>query len=184
MTENTTYLLERYSTEVDAKVYIEEFRRADYFIKLCQQCGNYGRRYGCPPFDVNPLATIEGYDRVRILGVKITPKDKSLPIEAANDLMKPVIGDLNEELLKTEKSLGGMCYGFVGTCPYCGGAVCARIDGKPCKHPDKVRPSLEAIGFDVSKTAKDLLGLDIKWSHDGLIPEYLTLVCGIFYKKN
>ena len=36
--------------------------------------------------------------------------------------------------------------------------------------------------FDISKTAKDLLGLEIKWSQEGLIPEYLTLVCGIFYQ--
>jgi len=184
MVEDISYTIERYTTEIDAKVYIEDFRRADYFIKLCQQCGNYGRRYGCPPFDNDSLNAIEGYDTVRILGVKITPKDKSLPLEAANDLMKPVISELNEELLETEKSLRGMCYGFVGSCPYCGGAACARIDGKPCKHPDKVRPSLEAIGFDISKTSKDLLGLKIKWSQNGLIPEYLTLVCGIFYKKH
>lgn len=184
MIEDMTYSVERYTTEMDAKVYIEDFRRADYFIKLCQQCGNYGRRYGCPPFDEEPLTAIEGYDRVQILGVKITPKYKNLPLEAANDLMKHVISKLNEELLETEKSLGGMCYGFVGACPYCGGAACARIDGQPCRHPDKVRPSLEAIGFDISKTAKELLGLDIKWSQDGLIPEYLTLVCGIFYKKH
>ena len=179
-----TYTVERYTAEIDAKAYIEDFRRADYFIKLCQQCGNYARRYGCPPFDDDPLTAIEGYDRVRIMGVKITPKDKSLPIEAANDLMQPVISEMNEELLETEKSLGGMCYGFVGSCPYCGGASCARIDGKPCRHPDKVRPSLEAIGFDIGKTAKDLLGIDIKWSQNGFIPEYLTLVCGIFYKKH
>ena len=42
-------------------------------------------------------------------------------------------------------------------------------------------PSLEAFGFDMSKTAKDVLGLEIKWSQGELIPEYLTLVCGIFY---
>ena len=184
MKENMAYTVERYTTEIDAKVYIERFRKADYFIRLCQQCGNYGRRYGCPPFDDDPLAAIGGYDKVRIMGLKITPKDKSLPLEAANDLMSPVISELNEELLETEKSLGGMCYGFVGTCPYCGGATCARIDGKPCKHPDKVRPSLEAIGFDISKTAKDLLGLDIKWSHDGMMPDYLTLVCGVFFRKD
>ena len=51
----------------------------------------------------------------------------------------------------------------------------------PAAATSKVRPSLEAIGFDISKTAKDLLGLEIKWSQDGFIPEYLTLVCGIFY---
>ena len=103
MIEDKTYSVERYTAEIDAKVYIEGFRRADYFIKFCQQYGNYGCRYGCPPFEEEPLAAIEG------LGV---------------------------------------------------------------------------IGFDISKTSKDLLGLDIKWSQDGLIPEYLTLVCGIFYKKH
>ncbi len=48
------------------------------------------------------------------------------------------------------------------------------------KHPDKVQPSLEAFGFDMVKTAKNVLVLEIKWSKGLLIPEYLTLVCGIF----
>lgn len=184
MAEDTAYTVERYTAEIDAKAYIEDFRRADYFIKLCQQCGNYGRRHGCPPFVDDPIDAIRDYNRVRIIGVKITPCDRSLPLEAADELMKPVIKELNEELLDTEKSLGGMSYGFVGSCPYCGGMPCARTVGQPCRHPDKVRPSLEAIGFDISKTAKDLLGLDIKWSHDGMMPDYLTLVCGVFFRKD
>ena len=180
---NMNYTIERYEAEIDAKAYVEGFCRADYFITFCQQCRNYGHRYGCPPFEDAPLTLIEGYDKVRLLGVKITPEDKTLPLEAAGDLMAPVIGELNEELLALEQTLGGRAFGFVGTCLYCGGAPCARIEGKPCRHPEKVRPSLEAIGFDISLTAKELLGLDIRWSHNGLLPEYLTLVCGIFYKE-
>ena len=196
---------ERFTAEITAKEYIANFRRADYFIKLCQQCGrsalwdallakNYGKRYGCPPFDDDPLNLLERYQNVWLLGVKIVPNDKDLPLKCArsssarsypkgleNNLMSPVIDELNKELLAEEKRLGGYSFGFVGTCPYCGGAPCAREKGKPCRHPDKVRPSLEAFGFDMSKTAKDLLGLEIKWSKDGKIPEYLTLVCGIFY---
>ena len=177
----SAYTIEKYTAEMDAGTYIKDFHDADYFIKFCQQCGNYGRRYGCPPFDYDPLSVIEAYDNVRIIGVKIIPNDKTLPLEAANKLMEPVTNELNKELLEMEKSLGGMSFGFVGSCPYCGGAPCARIEGKPCKHPDKVRPSLEAFGFDMEKTAKELLGLEIKWSKGFLIPEYLTLVYGIFY---
>ena len=33
----------------------------------------------------------------------------------------------------------------------------------------------------MSKTAKELLGMEMKWGKEGKIPEYLTLVCGIFY---
>ena len=179
----SAYTIERYTAEIDAAAYIRDFHDADYFIKFCQQCGNYGRRHGCPPFDFDPLSVIEAYDNVRIIGVKIIPFDKTLPLEAANTLMEPVTRELNKELLEMEKALGGMSFGFVGSCPYCGGVPCARIEGKPCRHPDKVRPSLEAFGFDMGKTAKQLLGLEIKWSRGRLIPEYLTLVCGIFYSS-
>ncbi|MBQ4231187.1 MAG: DUF2284 domain-containing protein, partial [Salinivirgaceae bacterium] len=68
-----------------------------------------------------------------------------------------------------------------GKCLYCGDKPCARIDGKPCRHPDKVRPSLEAYGFDIVRTASELLGVDIKWSDGKHVPDYLTLVCGVFY---
>ena len=178
---NLAYSAERFTADLASKTYIEGYRRADYFLGLCKQCKNYGRRHGCPPFDYDPLSVLGQYAKVRIIGVKIIPIDKSLPLSAANDLMMPVTRTLNEELLGMERTLGGYSFGFVGVCPYCGGAPCTRIDGQPCRHPDKVRPSLEAFGFDMSKTAKDLLGLDIKWSHDGLLPEYLTLICGIFY---
>ena len=178
---HATCTTERYTAELDAETYIERFRRADYFLKLCQQCGNYGRRYGCPPFDHDPLTVLQRYGRVQIIGVKVTPHDKTLPLSAAGDMMHPVTTALNEELLELERSSGGMSFSFVGSCPYCDGAPCARIEGEPCRHPDKVRPSLEAYGFDVSLTAKELLGIEIKWSEQGLLPEYLTLIGGVFY---
>lgn len=184
MAKDFTYTTEKYLIDVDAKTYIEKFRNADYFIELCRKCGNYGRRYGCPPFDYDPLSDIENYAKVRIIGIKIIPADRNLPLESANELMKPVTTELNRYLLEQEQSLDGMSFGFVGSCPYCGEVPCARIEGGPCRHPDKVRPSLEAIGFDIGKTAKDLLGLEIKWSRGGFVPEYLTLVCGIFYQKS
>ena len=176
-----SYTTESYTAEIEAKSYIEGFRRTDYFLEFCRQCKNYGRRYGCPPFDEKTLSLVDDYEKVRIMGIKIIPYNKLLPLIATNDLMEPVITEMNEKLLELEQSTGGYAFGFVGSCPYCGGLPCARITGKPCRHPDKVRPSLEAFGFDMSKTAKDLLGLEIKWSQGGLVPEYLTLVCGLFY---
>ena len=175
------YRTEKYIAEIDAKAYIKDFRNVADFIKLCQQCGNYGRRYGCPPFDDINLSIVNHYQKVRIYGVKIIPQNKNLPLEAVNLLMEPVTNKLNKELLEEEKALNGFGLGFVGSCPYCNNEPCARIEGKSCRHPDKVRPSLEAYGFDVGKTAKKLLDIEIKWSQDGLIPEYLTLVYGIFY---
>jgi len=171
----------KYIVETDVKSYVDDYRDAERFMGYCRQCRNYGHRYGCPPFDYDPMDVINRYEHVRIIGVKIVPDDRSLPLSEADRLMAPVIGELNAELLQMEAETGGAACGFVGTCPYCGGAPCARLAGKPCRHADKVRPSLEAWGFDIGKTAQQMLGIELKWSTDGLVPEYLTLVCGLFY---
>ncbi len=180
---NLKHSIEKFTADIDAQQYIEKYRRADYFIKFCEQCPNYGHRWGCPPFDHDPLPEISGYSRVRIIGYKLTPADKEMTIRDSRMLLKPVTHRLNEELLELEAELRGRAYSFVGTCPYCEKEPCARLHGEPCRHPEKVRPSLEAIGFDISLTAQDVLGLEIKWGKNGLVPEYFTLVCGVFYNK-
>lgn len=179
--EETDFTTERYVAEFDAGTYIKDFRKEEYFLGFCRQCGNYGSRYGCPPFNYDPLTKIGKYRNVRIVGVKIIPAEKDLPMSAARSLLKPVVLALNEEMLGVEAETGGYYCGFAGSCEYCGGEQCARKANLPCRHPDKVRPSLEAFGFDIGKTASDLLGIELKWSKGDKLPEYLTLVCGLFY---
>ncbi len=181
MSNELKYTAERYSADIEAAEYIERFRRADYFMDFCRQCPNYASRYGCPPFDADPLTIIGKYSRVRIIGMKVVPADRNLPLSRSHELMRPVLDGLNRELLIMEREMQGFCCAFAGACPYCGGQPCARKLNQPCRHPDKVRPSLEAYGFDIGKTAHDLLGIDLLWSKDNLMPEYLTLVCGLFY---
>ena len=137
MDSDLTVTTERFSADIEAKRYIARFRDADRFIGFCRQCGNFGRRHGCPPFDHDTLSDIAGYARVRILGAKIVPSDKSLPLAAVNDLMLPVITSMNAELLEMEKSLGGRAFGFVGKCIYCGDKPCARIDASRVATPTR-----------------------------------------------
>lgn len=176
-----SYTSERFSAEIAADEYIARFRQEERFLELCRQCGNFGVRYGCPPFDVPPLTVLAPYRRVRIVGEKLVPATAGLPLDAAQALMTPVLAGLNGDLLAEERRLGGLALGFAGACPYCGGTPCRRKSGEPCLHPDKVRPSLEAFGFDVGRTAQELLGLEILWGVQEKLPAYLTLVCGLFY---
>ncbi len=47
--------------------------------------------------------------------------------------------------------------------------LCSTCDLKwPCKHPWEARPSMEAMGIDVSQTAKNA-GLDLKWGTKEII---------------
>ena len=87
-------------------------------------------------------------------------------------------------LLEMERLYGGRSFAYVGTCLYCPDGSCTRPAGKPCRHPDKVRPSLEACGFDIARTTSELFGIDLKWGSEGRIPEYLTLVCGFFHNAD
>ena len=62
-----------------------------------------------------------------------------------------------------------------------GGRLVVRI---PCRHPERVRPSLEACGFDLCRTTESLMGIPLRWSTDGRLPEYLTLVSGFFHNAD
>ncbi len=84
---------------------------------------------------------------------------------------------VEERLLAAEHCFGGRAFAFVGECLHCT-APCARLTGAPCRHPDRLRPSLEACGFDLGRTSSELLDTELLWSSDGHLPRYLTLICG------
>ena len=180
---NLCYTSTDVTMTTDVSEYIRNYRDTDHFLSFCKQCGNYGKRWGCPPLEEEELKSIEAFRYVLLVGTRIIPEDKNLPLSEVETLMKPEIIRLNRKLLQKEAECGGKSFGFGGNCLYCGKTPCARIEGKPCRHSDKCRSSLEAFGFDLSKTAKNILGLDILWSKEGKIPEYLTLVSGLFHNK-
>lgn len=51
----------------------------------------------------------------------------------------------------------------------------------PVPSPESIRPSLEAMGFDISRTASGIFGIPLQWASDGNPPAYLTLVSGLAY---
>ena len=50
--------------------------------------------------------------------------------------------------------------------------------GKACRYPSRIRRSLEACGFDLGRTTSELFGIEMKWSENRNLPEYLLLVSG------
>lgn len=127
-----------------------------------------------------------------------------IAIEKRMKLLEHTRVVMDRKLLEKEAQLHGRAF-FAGTCLLCGrgaaatdggadvrggmfagqgaeqGGGCTRREGLPCRHPDKVRPSLESMGFDIGKTAKELFGLELKWASDGMLPEYYVLVGAVMY---
>ena len=167
-----------------ADEYITRFRDAEKFIAFCRQCPNFGNSWGCPPFSHDCEAHLRQFRNVMLIATKIVPAEQGLPLSESRTLILPERKRLERSLLALEKEYGGRSFAYVGSCLHCPEKSCTRPEGKPCRHPELVRPSLEAYGFDIGRTASELFDIELKWSADGMMPEYLTLVCGFFHNSS
>ena len=175
------YTVEEFTREVTVEEYIARFHRPDEVWNYCRACSNYGRQWGCPPFDFDVVERLAKYRTIRLIATKITLLDRSISTCAINDLLCPERVRLEAELLALERQYDGLACTYIGECLHCAKGRCRRLEGRPCCHPELVRPSLEAYGFDLGKTLSELFGIELKWSIDGSLPEYLVLVCGVLY---
>ena len=181
------YTTETITATIPVTEYIGQYRDAEKFIEFCKVCHNYGRCWACPPYDFDPIEQIAGYQTFYVIGTKITltepirctprttQENQALSRKILADVRKP----LDNRLLTFEAKHPGSRAFFAGTCFACPNGACTRIEGKPCIQPEQVRPALEAFGFDIGKTASELLGIELQWSDDGSLPEYFTLVSGL-----
>ena len=112
------------------------------------------------------------------MATKIIPDRNDIPVEMTQERVR-----IEKELLEMERKYGGRGFAYVGKCLYCSGSECTRKRNRPCLHPDKVRPSLEAFGFDIGRTLSELFGIRLLWGKDGILPEYLMLVSGLFHNS-
>lgn len=181
------YRIENVTAQIAVPDYIRDYRDVEKFISFCKACRNYTKRWSCPPYDYDPLEQLTRFSSLTILGTKIiidpttrhTPKDTPQSQEITYRLIKEVRAKIDKELLEKEQQTPGSTALFAGVCFGCPEGECTRGRGIPCRHPKQLRPSLEAYGFDVEKTAAQLLGIELKWSTDKVLPEYLTLVSGL-----
>lgn len=169
--------------------YIADYRDADRFIAYCKECERYDRYWSCPPFHFDTLEYISVYKTAFIIGTQIVPdtfamKDSSQNKEAVYRMIEEVRSVLDPKLLNMETLLSDSRAFFAGTCHICPAEKCERIFGRPCIAPGRMRPTLEAFGFDIGKTTSQLLGMEMKWGKNGTLPEYFILVSGFFTNQN
>lgn len=167
--------------EVLAGEYIRGYRDAVRIEGYCKACRQFGKSWGCPPFDRDITAELMSYSSIRLLATKVSPTMPEIPISEVQQFLRPERLRAERLLLEWERELGGRAFAYVGECLHCPPGSCTRPHGLPCRHPSKLRPSLEAYGFDIALTTSQLFGIELQWSRNGFLPEYLTLVSGVFY---
>lgn len=179
---NTQFLTRR----TDALQYTRRFRHRDRFLELCRECPNFGNRWGCPPFDDNPQPDLSLYKYVELYMIKVfvepcVASSRQEMTSMMADVIQRVRKDYESRILDDERRLEGRAALFTGLCPHCPGDQCARSAGRPCRHPDLVRPSLEALGFDLELTAREFFDTDILWASGSDAPGYICLVAALFF---
>jgi len=170
-----------FQATIPAEDYMTGFRDAPRFLSLCKKCGNFGKLWACPPFEKDWTAELRRYSLVTVFATKIEPTVPGISMTEVSGLFRKERMRIEPWLRELEKQTGGLAFAFAGECLYCPRGTCARTGGNPCRHPELVRPSLEAAGFDIGKTTAELFDLPLLWSKDGLAPDYFVLVCGLFH---
>lgn len=178
---NMEYIVEKFTADISVDEYIARFRDEERFIELCKMCSNFGNSWGCPPFDFDTEDFLRQYKHAHLMVAKMTPSDDDIPVEDTQRFILPERIKIERELLEMERKYGGRAFAYIGKCLHCNDGICTRKCDKPCLHPEKVRPSLEAFGLDIEMTLKELFGIELLWGKDGKLPEYLVLVSGFFH---
>lgn len=181
--------IEEYKARIPVSEYVEKYVDIDQFEPMCRECKNWERVWSCPPFKFNPLDYWKQYDRLFVLGYKVI-----LETEEERDNWAVKLAEAKKKMLDYLFEMELMYIGGValaaGNCKICAeeegiiiedNSYCSRVNDEPCKYPEKMRYSIEALGGDVSKTSEELLDLELKWGKDGQLPEYFALVGGLLY---
>ncbi len=139
---------------------------------LCGNCPYFSKRWACPPFSGDSITPVSSKKFSNLFAIKISPTDKTQSakniIDEAREHFDPIFYELEKSTPNSTLLLAGSC-----VCPL--SENCPKQKGQPCVRPDKMRLSLEALGYDVVKIAKDIFDIEILWQNEEL-PEYFTLV--------
>jgi len=181
-------MLKHLCVETEVKELMHSYRDAEKFIGYCKECNRYNACWACPPFDFNADEYLAPYKVAYIIGTKIVLDKEAINKyqgfdeckEISYKIMKEARKSIDGNLLELEKQYPKSKAFFAGFCQICRERECMRAIGKPCIFSERVRPSLESLGFDVSLISTELLNIEMKWSKNGILPEYFTLVSGFF----
>ena len=133
---------------------------------ICQhECAMYGKSWACPP----GVGTVEecknkclGYEKALLISTltevsDIGSMEATLATRRDHETITDQVGDILREngvqpyILSTE------------ACAICG--RCAILDGKPCRHPEKMHPCVESQGINIIPTLEEN-GLEFQYGQN------------------
>lgn len=183
--DDNLYTLEIYEQKLPVQQLISDFQDRERFMQFCKECVNYETRWSCPSLHFDANEYLLNFQNAHLITTKIVFRKEIIDSvrtreevdRVTNDTIQEVRKGLSDRLLSLEAMYPSSVSVVSGGCNIC--KICARVHGKPCIYPEKMRYSLNTFGFDISKILKDLFNIELIWSN-GRLPEYYTLVSAFF----
>lgn len=154
-----------------------KFYDAEKVNNDCKKCSNYKRIWSCPPHHFNILEWLNQYNEVELYLAKINLDPIQVKKSDVYAIFDKERRSFSDDLLAMENTERTAV--IAGNCYQC--KTCMRAEGKACILEDKMRYSLESLGFVVGDIAS-YCGVELMWVKEG-IPPYLVNVGAIFIKK-
>ena len=155
------YTIEELSTTMTVRVLVERFYRPQKVWMLCKACPNYGRKWGCPPFEYDVVEKILKYNYIELFATRVVFTAATLSPDEREAIMRTEYARIESQLLALERTTGGVASANIGGCERCKERGCTRPNGAPCRHPELLRASLEAYGFDVPDLLYSAFGINL-----------------------
>jgi len=180
------FTITHHQTTTSAASFVRRYRAVRRIQALCAQCPQYRQTWACPPYPHGVRQVSDGFATVILMADVLTLDPQLVSSttgeQQCRDVTQQVLDQAWKQLLPRLYDMerqhpGSRC--FAGRCRLCPEG-CTRPAGKPCRHPQLMRHSLESAGFNVSAAASDLLGIDLQWSPPDRLPHHITLVTAIF----
>lgn len=175
------YKIEKSECNISVEEYVRDYVNVVEFVEYCKACPNYESVWSCPSYDFDPEEYWKQFESLYITARKII-FDGDITEEESRKILYAAKDDMGKELYELEKQYPGSRALSAGSCSMCKEEGCTRPQGKPCRHPELMRYSIESIGGNVGLTVSKLMGIELEWVQEGQVPSYFVLVGGLLKK--
>lgn len=180
------YTITTHKASISVLEFTKRFVDVPTFLEACKACPNYNRIWSCPPYAFDVMEYWKRFRTLKLLAVKImfdkALTEKTYTKEEMDAVIHQVIPvekqKLTDRLLAMEKEYPGSISLSAGSCGMCENG-CTRPWGAPCRYPQGMRYSIEALGGNVGLTIEKLLGIHLEWIEENHLPNHFVLVCGL-----
>ena len=129
------------------------------------KCPNYGHSWACPPEAPYLEEKIKQFERFFLIYIKYdVDKEKEKNFRQYEFMRAKIEEEISNFIQNNTIEYNAIQILWDGHCRLCEkeGKRCTIDEQLPCRYPDEIRYSMEAIGINVTETVRKI-GLEIEW---------------------